>query len=244
MSPVDDEKWKPLDPVQKRLRTLDACKRLILREAPGAAAGARVRGPALDRQRDARPCWTRLVESLPTAQHLLLVNFRPEYQPRWGSKTYYTQLRIDPLTGESAEELLRTLLGADPSVQPLAHLLIERTEGNPLYLEESVRALVETGSAARQPRRLSACGTARPHPGAGHRAGDSRRAYRPAGPGRQASAAGCRRDRQGRALHAAAGDRRATRGGAAPASGDAAGRRSSCTRRAYSPISNTPSSTR
>ena len=75
---------------------------------------------------------------------LLLVNYRPEYTHRWGSRTYYTQLRLDPLLPESAEALLDALLGSDPALQPLIHLLIERTEGSPFFLEESVRTLVET----------------------------------------------------------------------------------------------------
>jgi tetratricopeptide (TPR) repeat protein len=75
---------------------------------------------------------------------LLLVNYRPEYTHGWGSKTYYTQLRLDPLHPESADALLEALLGADASLEPLKKLLIERTEGNPFFLEESVRALVET----------------------------------------------------------------------------------------------------
>ena len=77
---------------------------------------------------------------------MLLVNYRPEYEHRWGRKTYYMQLRLDPLPSESAAELLRALLGDDPSLQPLTRLLIERTEGNPFFLEESVRTLVETGA--------------------------------------------------------------------------------------------------
>ena len=85
-----------------------------------------------------------LVESLPTNRVLLLVNYRPEYQHSWGSKTYYRQLKIDPLPPESAEELLETLLGTNPGLQPVKRLLIERTEGNPFFLEESVRTLVET----------------------------------------------------------------------------------------------------
>ena len=85
-----------------------------------------------------------LIESLPTARLLLLVNYRPEYQHGWGSKTYYTQLRIDPLPPESAEELLQALLGSDSSLGPLKQLLIARTEGNPFFLEESIRTLVET----------------------------------------------------------------------------------------------------
>src|SRR5436309_15045334 len=45
---------------------------------------------------------------------------------------------------ENAEELLHALLGSDSELDPLRRLLIERTEGNPFFLEESVRALVET----------------------------------------------------------------------------------------------------
>ena len=85
-----------------------------------------------------------LIESLPTARLLLLVNYRPEYQHGWGSKTYYTQLRIDPLPPESAHELLQALLGSDSSLAPLKQLLIERTEGNPFFIEESIRTLVES----------------------------------------------------------------------------------------------------
>jgi tetratricopeptide (TPR) repeat protein len=85
-----------------------------------------------------------VVESLPTARLLLLVNYRPEYQHAWGGKTYYRQLRIDPLLPESAEALLEFLLGNDTGLHPLKRLLIDRTEGNPFFLEESVRTLVET----------------------------------------------------------------------------------------------------
>src|SRR5262249_39631670 len=76
---------------------------------------------------------------------LLLVNYRPEYQHTWGSKTYYSQLRLDPLPPESAEALLQALVGDDPSLAPLTPLLIARTEGNPFFLEVAVRTLVETG---------------------------------------------------------------------------------------------------
>ena len=85
-----------------------------------------------------------LVESLPTARLLLLVNYRPEYQHSWGNKTYYTQLRLDPLPPVSARTFLQTLLGDDPSLAPLKQRLIDRTQGNPFFLEESVRTLVET----------------------------------------------------------------------------------------------------
>src|SRR5262249_26336257 len=85
-----------------------------------------------------------LVESLPAVQVLLLVNYRPEYEHRWGSKTFYTQVRLDRLPAQSALELLHGLLGEHTTVATLAPLLIDRTEGNPFFLEESVSALAET----------------------------------------------------------------------------------------------------
>ena len=90
----------------------------------------------------------RLVESLPTARLLLLVNYRPEYRHDWGGKTYYRQLRLDPLAPENATALLETLLGGDASLEPLKRLLLARTEGNPFFLEESVRSLVDDGVLA------------------------------------------------------------------------------------------------
>ena len=93
-----------------------------------------------------------LVESLPTAQLLLLVNYRPEYQHGWGSKTYYTQLRLDPLPPASADEApAGPARATTSSLVPLPQLLIARTAGNPFFLEESVRTLVETGGLVGEP---------------------------------------------------------------------------------------------
>jgi class 3 adenylate cyclase/tetratricopeptide (TPR) repeat protein len=141
--PMEDTSWKQLDPPQRRQRTLEAIKRLLLRESQIQ--------PLLLIFEDLHWIDTEtqafldsLIESLPTARILLLVNYRPEYQHGWGRKTYYTQLRLDPLPPESVEELLQALLGNDISLQPLRQSLIERTEGNPFFLEESIRTLVET----------------------------------------------------------------------------------------------------
>jgi class 3 adenylate cyclase/tetratricopeptide (TPR) repeat protein len=141
--PTDDPQWPALDPPQRRQRTLDAVKRLLLRETQVQPLLVVVEDLHwIDSETQA--VLDSLVESLPTARMLLLVNYRPEYTHRWGSKTYYTQLRLDPLPPESAEVLLDALLGSDPVLRPLKHLLIERTEGNPFFLEESVRTLWET----------------------------------------------------------------------------------------------------
>src|SRR5207244_6253156 len=87
-----------------------------------------------------------LVDSLGSTRLLLLVSYRPEYQHPWSGKTYYSQLRLDALPAESAGELLNTLLGGDPGLAPLKQLLVKR--GNPSFLEETVRTLVETKALA------------------------------------------------------------------------------------------------
>jgi class 3 adenylate cyclase/tetratricopeptide (TPR) repeat protein len=139
----DDHPFLQLDPPQRRQHTLDALKRLLLRESQEQ--------PLLLVFEDlhwidseTQALLDNLVASLPTARLLLLVNYRPEYQHTWGSKTFYTQLRLDPLPPASADAFLQSLLGDDPSLSPLKPLLIERTQGNPFFLEETVRTLVET----------------------------------------------------------------------------------------------------
>jgi class 3 adenylate cyclase len=143
--PVDAPEWQALDPSQRRQRTLDAVKRLLLRESQVQ--------PLLVIFEDlhwidseTQAFLDSLVESLPAARILLLVNYRPEYQHAWSRKTYYEQLRLDTLPAESAEELLHALLGGHAGLAPLRQHLIARTGGNPFFLEESVRTLVETGA--------------------------------------------------------------------------------------------------
>ncbi|HXU87334.1 MAG TPA: adenylate/guanylate cyclase domain-containing protein [Methylomirabilota bacterium] len=139
--PVEDAVWQTLDPGQRRQRTLDAVKRLLLRESQAQ--------PLLLVFEDlhwvdgeTQALLDSLVDSLGSARLLLLVNYRPEYQHGWGSKTAYSQMRLDTLALESAGDLLEALLGDDPGLGPLKQLLVKR--GNPFFLEETVRTLVET----------------------------------------------------------------------------------------------------
>jgi class 3 adenylate cyclase/tetratricopeptide (TPR) repeat protein len=139
--PVDDVGWQTLDPGQRRRRTLDAVKGLLLREAREQ--------PLLIIFEDlhwidseTQAVLDGLVESLGSARLLLLVNYRPGYQHTWSNRTYYSQMRLDALPVESAGELLEAFLGDDPGLGPLKQLLVKR--GNPFFLEETVRTLVET----------------------------------------------------------------------------------------------------
>ena len=140
--PIEEPEWSTLDSFQRRQRTLDAVKRLLLREAE-AQPLLLVFEDLHWVDAETQALLDSLVESLPTARALLLVSYRPEYSHGWGQKTYYLQLRLDPLPPESADELLDGLLGTDASLQSLKTRLAASTGGNPLFLEESVRTLVE-----------------------------------------------------------------------------------------------------
>ena len=141
--PVEDAAWARLDPSQRRRRTLEAVTQLLLRESEVQPLLLLVEDLHwIDAETQA--LLDGLVDNLPTARLLLLVNYRPEYRHGWGDKPDYRQLRIDPLPAESADDLLSALLGTAASLDALKRTLIARTEGNPLFLEESVQGLVET----------------------------------------------------------------------------------------------------
>jgi class 3 adenylate cyclase/tetratricopeptide (TPR) repeat protein len=140
----EDSPFLKLDPAPRRRRTIEALRRVLLRESqlqPLLLVFEDLHW--IDSETQA--LLDSLVESLSTTRLLLLVNYRPEYEHGWNNKPYYTQLRLDPLPPASAEAFLEALLGIDPSLAPLKPLLIAHTGGNPFFLEETVRTLIETG---------------------------------------------------------------------------------------------------
>jgi class 3 adenylate cyclase len=141
--PVDDHEWETLDPPQRRQRTLDAVKQLLLRESQVQPLMLVIEDLHwIDTETQA--LLDSLVDSLGSKRVALLVTYRPEYEHRWSKKTYYTQLGLTTLPPESTSELLRDLLGDGPGLEPLTEML--RRWGNPLFLEEAVRTLVEIGA--------------------------------------------------------------------------------------------------
>jgi predicted ATPase len=143
--PTGDGAWEALDPVRRRKQTFDAIKHLMLRES--------VRTPLLLVFEDAhwadtetRALLDMVADSLPVARVLIVVTFRPEYEHGWGRRSFYTQVRVDPLEGDGLQRFLSDLLGDHPSLVALRSKLSEWTEGNPFFLEEAVSTLAETGA--------------------------------------------------------------------------------------------------
>jgi class 3 adenylate cyclase/tetratricopeptide (TPR) repeat protein len=142
-TPSGDSEWEKLDPLMRRAETHEAVKRLLLcisQVQPLLVVFEDLHG--IDSETQA--ILNYLVESLPLARMLLLVNYRPEYRHEWQSKSYYTQIQIAPLEPDGAKNVLDALLGHDVTLPPLKRLLAERTAGNPFFLEESVRSFVES----------------------------------------------------------------------------------------------------
>jgi len=139
-----------IDAQLRRQRTFDALKRLFLRESLNQPVLLLLEDLHwLDSETQA---WLHLFsDRVASARLLLLVNYRPEYQHGWGSKTYYTQLRLDPLGPEEAHALLASLLGSDAALQPLTQFILAKTEGNPFFMEEMVQTLVDQGVLRRDP---------------------------------------------------------------------------------------------
>ncbi len=139
-----------MDPVIRRQRTFEAIAQLLVRES--------VDQPLLIVFEDLQ--WldgeteaflNLLIDHVPDAQILLLVNYRPEYAHEWGRRSCYTQLHLEPLGPAEARGLLTALLGDDRSLAPLKELVLAKTEGNPFFMEEVVQTLVEEGALLGHP---------------------------------------------------------------------------------------------
>ena len=139
-----DDPLAQMDGQVKKRRMLEGIKRILLRESLNQPLMVIFEDLHwIDEQ--TQEFLNLLADSIATTKILLLVNYRPEYSHGWGSKTYYTQLRLDPLGKESAYEMLGALLGDDAEMAQLKRQIIERTEGTPFFMEETVQVLFEDG---------------------------------------------------------------------------------------------------
>jgi class 3 adenylate cyclase len=132
----------------KRRRTVEALKRIVLRESLKQLIVIIFEDLHwIDGETQA--LLDLLAGGIGNARVLMLMNYRPEYRHEWTNKSYYSQLRLDPLGRESAAEMLSTLLGDGVELNPLKRLITERTEGNPFFIEEMVQALFDQGAIVR-----------------------------------------------------------------------------------------------
>src|SRR5262249_557023 len=141
---VAEDAWASLDSQQRARRMLDALRRLIVRESA-------VRPVVIVLEdlhwidADTQIALDRLIDIVPGARILFAVAYRPEYRHAWAGKSFYTQLRIDPLAAPAADLLLDALVGTAPATEPVKAQVVGWRERKPFFLEEGVRTMVETG---------------------------------------------------------------------------------------------------
>jgi class 3 adenylate cyclase/tetratricopeptide (TPR) repeat protein len=146
----DDAGWEALDPPERRQRTLDALRRICVRES-------RVQ-PLLVVLEDlhwvdseTHAMLNHLLDGVPSVRAAMLLTYRPEFLDRWTGHPHCVEIRLGPLPSPNAQALLDALLGERAELGPVKTLLVERTGGNPFFLEESVRSLVDVGVLSGEP---------------------------------------------------------------------------------------------
>ncbi len=146
---ADDESWTQLPPKEKREKTFEALRDLLIRESQDKLLVLTIEDLHwIDKSTE--EFLDYLIDWLAGARVLLLVLYRPEYNHQWGSKTYYNRIGLDQLTINSSAELVQAVLGQGEIVPELRELILGRAAGNPLFMEELTHTLLENGSIEKQ----------------------------------------------------------------------------------------------
>lgn len=142
---VEDEAYQKLEPMQKREKAFEAIRDLLIHESQNRPIIIVVEDLHwIDKTTEAFLGY--LIEWLANSRALLVLLYRPEYTHPWGSKSYYNRIGLDQLTPKSSAELIQTILREGEPVSELRELILQRAAGNPLYMEEFTRTLLENGS--------------------------------------------------------------------------------------------------
>jgi class 3 adenylate cyclase/tetratricopeptide (TPR) repeat protein len=148
--PVDDAAWAALDPARRRQTMLDAVSDVLVRQSR-AQPIALVVEDLQDLDSETEALLDRLVAWAAAERLMLVLTHRPEYVHGWSRRGHYTQIPVQPLPPPEAQQLLEELLGTEPELESLVDLLVERSDGNPLFLEASVSDLVDAQALVGEP---------------------------------------------------------------------------------------------
>lgn len=146
---VTDEQYLRLDPQLKRVRIFEAIWSLLIRESQNLPLVMAVE----DLQwidKTSEEFLDYIIARLGGTHILLIVLYRPEYTHSWGSKTYYSQVRVDELPLEASAQMVQAILKEGKAAQDLVRLILDRAAGNPLFMEEFTRSLLERGYIERK----------------------------------------------------------------------------------------------
>jgi len=146
---VEAEDYLKLDPALKRVRIFEAIRDLLVRESQNRPLVLAIEDLHwIDNSSEEFLGY--LIGGLASAHILLLILYRPEYTHQWGSKTFYTQIRVDELSQETSAEMVQAILKEGRAAPDLTKLILDRATGNPLFMEEFTHSLIERGYIERK----------------------------------------------------------------------------------------------
>jgi len=143
--PADDESWHNLEPKQKRTRTFEAIRDLLIRFSQDRPL-VLVIDDLHWIDNTSEEFLDYFIGWLTNTRILLLLIYRPEYTHHWGSRSYYGQIRLDQLSSQTSAELIHSILPGKEVVPEITNLILSRAAGNPLFMEELTKTLLENGS--------------------------------------------------------------------------------------------------
>jgi class 3 adenylate cyclase/tetratricopeptide (TPR) repeat protein len=142
---VDDETYLKLEPKQKREKIFEAIRDLCIRESQKKSL-VLVFEDLHWIDKTSEEFLDYFIGWLANTSILLILLYRPEYTHRWGSKSYYSNVRVDQLSLPTSAELVQSILSEGEIVPELRELILNKTAGNPLFMEELTHSLLENGS--------------------------------------------------------------------------------------------------
>jgi class 3 adenylate cyclase len=146
---VENDEYLKLEPKQKREKTFEAIRNLLLRESQNKPLVLAIEDLHwIDKTSE--EFITYLIRWLTNTNILLILLYRPEYTHAWGSKSYYNKIGVDQLSTSTSAELVQSILEGAEVMPELKELIIGKTGGNPLFVEELTHSLLENGSIQRK----------------------------------------------------------------------------------------------
>jgi len=130
----------PLSPEAKKERIMEAVKRITLK-------GSEIRPLILAYEdlhwmdKSSEDLLKYILESIAGARVLMVFNYRPEFVPTWGAKSFHSQITLNRLSNHESLTMLSHLLGTEEIDSDLEELVLEKTEGVPLFIEEFIKSL-------------------------------------------------------------------------------------------------------
>jgi class 3 adenylate cyclase/tetratricopeptide (TPR) repeat protein len=149
---VDDEKYAKIEGRQRRERVFEAIRLLLIAHSQKSPLIVIVEDLHW-MDKTSEEFLTFLINSIATSKIMLILLYRPEFTPSWVGKTYYSQIRVDQLAGVTITDLVKGILGGEEIHPELVDFIANRTEGNPLFIEEMTSNLLENGSIRKEGNR-------------------------------------------------------------------------------------------